>query len=93
MDGRTTHRQDPDEPYEQGRAYAQTTRMEFGRALGWKDHDPSVDISLGIEPGYIGNDEYYRHCAGEFDIPVHQSIENLCLAVLEKLAVERKVGS
>jgi hypothetical protein len=70
-------------PNKLGRAYAQTTRHEFGRAAGWKDNDPSVVISLGMEDGYIGNEDYYRHTAEEFGLPVHDNIEDTVAEAVE----------
>lgn len=63
-------------PYESGRLYAQTTRQEFGRAMGWLDYNPSVRVSLGMEPGYNGNEDYYRDSANEFSIPVFDNLED-----------------
>ena len=69
-------------PYPEDRSYAQTSRVEFGRALGWKDRDPSIQISLGIEPGYSGSEKYFKTCADEFDLPVFATLEETCLSAL-----------
>lgn len=71
-------KQDLSLPHKKGRAYAQTTRIEFGRVAGWKDYDPDIPISLGIEPGYEGNERYYRHTAAEFGLTVHDNLDDLC---------------
>jgi len=65
--------------YEEGRAYAQTTRFEFGEAIGWLSHDPHVRISLGIEPGYAGSERYYRHQADRFSITVFSTLFDTCI--------------
>jgi hypothetical protein len=65
-------------PYETGRAYAQTTRIEFGRVLGWLDSDPFIDVSIGIEPGYRGSENYINTCAKEFNLPVFETLEETC---------------
>jgi hypothetical protein len=68
--------QDRTLPYRKGRAYAQTTRMEFGRAIGWLDYDSDVKISLGIDPGYEGSEDYYLHTAREYSMLVFDTLEN-----------------
>lgn len=65
-------------PYEAGRSYGQTTRFEFGEAMGWLAYDPYVRLSIGIEPGYIGSERYYRHQAARFSLPVHATLEDTC---------------
>ncbi|CAN5379415.1 hypothetical protein BH10PAT3_BH10PAT3_3000 [soil metagenome] len=75
--------QDQSLKYEEGRAYAQTTRIEFGRAFGWKDFKPSVNISVGIDPHYEGgNDFYIRDTAAELNIPVRDRLLIVCRDVL-----------
>lgn len=73
--------QDPSLPYEPGRAYAQTTRFEFGRAIGWKDYDASVGIVCGIDPDYAknggGSERYIRQLCAEFEIPVATTRDEL----------------
>jgi len=71
--------------YEPGRAYAQTSRIELGRAFGWKDYNRGVAIALGIEPGYIGNGKYFRSLASEYRIPVYTNLASLCIATLDLL--------
>jgi hypothetical protein len=66
-------------PYEKGRAYAQTTRFEFGRAFGWLDSGNPVQLAIGIEPGYKGSENYIKLCATEYSIPVFSHLEDVCL--------------
>lgn len=72
-------------PYEEGRAYAQTSRVEFGRVFGWKDYKPGINVAIGIEPGYSGSEKYFKTCAAEFNIKIHDNLESLCKAVAESL--------
>jgi hypothetical protein len=77
-------------PNKPGRAYAQTTRQEFGRAAGWKDYEPGVIICLGMEDGYIGNEDYYRHTAEELSIAIHDNIRDTVTEALE--AIKERYG-
>lgn len=72
--------QDPSVPYPEGRAYAQTTRIEFGRALGWSDYDQyGLDIVIGFDRNYNGgNESYVRLAAAEHNIPVYCDLEQTC---------------
>lgn len=81
-------RQDPTVEYETGRAYAQTSRIEFGRVCGWKDYARNINLVIGIEPGYMGSERYFRECAEEFDIPVHQELDATIKGAM-KLMFER----
>ncbi|MBX4197699.1 nucleoside 2-deoxyribosyltransferase domain-containing protein [Candidatus Saccharibacteria bacterium] len=73
-------------PYEKNRAYAQTSRVELGRAFGWKDFDATTQIVLGIEPTYRGgNATYFESMAAEYDMPVYQTLGSLCLAAIEQV--------
>jgi hypothetical protein len=79
-------KQDLTLPYEQGRAYGQTTRFEFGEAIGWKKYDPTISIVLGIEPGYIGSERYYRKKAAKFeDIVVTDDLDIACAALVKTI--------
>lgn len=80
--------QDPDQEYEEGRAYAQTSRIEFGRVLGWFDYNPFIDIVIGIENGYTGSERYFRTCAQEKRLPLHKTLSEVCSRALE-LTIER----
>ncbi len=80
-------RQDPDIEYPPDRAYAQTTRFEFGMIFNERyRHRPTTRISLGIEPGYKGNEKYYRKRARDLAIPVHKTLEDLVADTVEQLA-------
>lgn len=73
--------QDYSLPYESGRAYAQTTRIEFGRAMGWLDYEPTLNIVIGIDSDYRGGSErYIRTCAEEFQLEVYSRLEDTCKA-------------
>lgn len=74
--------QDPEQPYEKGRPYAQTTRFEFGEVIGWLHFDPTIRVALGIDPGYSGSVNYYRHQAKRYTIPVHDTLSGTCYSVL-----------
>jgi len=75
-------KQDYNLPYEEGRAYAQTTRFEFGEAIGWKAIMPRVRITLGIEPGYTGSERYYLHQARRFGIPIVNDLKQACVELV-----------
>lgn len=77
--------EDAPAPNKPGRAYAQTTRIEFGRAVGWRDYAATMAISLGIDPAYEGSVDYYRHTAAEVGIPVYDSLELVVADVTVKL--------
>lgn len=75
--------QDYNEPYEEGRAYAQTSRIEFGEVFGWKKYNSSLNVALGIDPGYEGgNESYFRKKANHFNVPVRDSLRLTCRDVL-----------
>ncbi len=71
-------RRDESLPYEEGRLYAQTSRIEFGRIIGWKDYNRLINTAVGIEDGYIGNEHYIRSTAFEHSIPVYSSLAEVC---------------
>lgn len=75
--------------YPEGRAYAQTSRIEFGRAIGWKDCDYLIRLGVGIDPQYRGgNVDYIKDCAAEHKIPVHDDLKRLCMHVVELCQTE-----
>jgi len=76
------------EDYPEGRAYAQTSRIEFGRSIGWKDYDHLVRLGVGIDPQYSGNVDYIKSCAAEHEIPVHENLGQLCSHVVELCQTE-----
>ena len=76
------------EDYPEGRSYAQTTRIELGRAFGWRDYNPRTRIVLGIDPNYEGgSDGYIVSCAEEYDLVVHQDLGRLCLHAADLINV------
>jgi hypothetical protein len=82
-------KQDFSLPYEIGRSYAQTTRFEYGDMTRRKMLIPSTQIVIGIEPGYVGSERYYRKRASRFsDMPVYDDLEMACDALVK--VVERK---
>jgi hypothetical protein len=50
--------QDPTLPHREGRAYAQTTRIEIGMVVGWSRF-MAVNLAVGFEPQYAGGSERY----------------------------------
>jgi len=72
--------QDDSLDYPSARCYAQTTRIEFGRAMGWLDYrDPQPNLALGIDSKYQGvSEDYLRDCAREYSLPVYSDFELLC---------------
>lgn len=80
---------DPSLPYEKGRAYGQTTRFEYGDMIRRKLLIPSTKIVLGIEPGYVGSERYYRKKAAKFpDMEVVNDLEAACSALMA--VIERR---
>lgn len=79
-------------PYESGRAYAQTSRVEVGRVFGWRDYD-DVQVLLGIDPAYQGGSaRYLRAMADEVHpafgpMKVHDSLQAVCSAAVEALRI------
>lgn len=75
--------------YDSGRAYAQTTRFEFGQALGRKAERPAIKVQIGIDSDYGsqggGLERYFRFLARRAGLNVHSSLEDLEDAVLEDL--------
>lgn len=68
-------------PYEEGRAYGQTTRFEFGRVFGWADYDATVrdNLVVGVDPKYTpsggGSERYITHMCGELGINVQTDLD------------------
>jgi len=67
-------------PYEEGRSYAQTTRVEAGRALGWYDNRP-FPLVIGFDEQYTanggGNERYLRAMAKEAGVPVYDYLDEV----------------
>jgi hypothetical protein len=66
--------------YEAGRAYAQTSRIELGRAIGWHDTNP-FPLVIGFDPAYSanggGNERYIRTLAEEANLRVHDDLDDV----------------
>ncbi len=66
-------------PYEEGRAYAQTSRIEIGKVLGWRDYDSSIRVAVGFDPDYSssggGSERYVRDECKLYGLPVAESID------------------
>jgi hypothetical protein len=75
--------------YPEGRAYAQTSRIEFGRVMGWMDYNSRVRTVIGIDPEYEGgNYEYIKNCADEYSIPIHQDLGQLCMHAVDVVRLD-----
>ena len=78
--------QNPNLDYESGRAYAQTTRLEIGRAFGWLDHNPDLKLVVGFDKDYAknggGSERYIRTLCAEHDISLTTSIEDTVSKIL-----------
>ncbi|MDB5159843.1 MAG: hypothetical protein JWO99_106 [Candidatus Saccharibacteria bacterium] len=74
--------------YEEGRSYAQTSRVEIGRALGWCDAHP-FPLVVGFDPEYTpnggGNERYLRAMLGAKGIAVYDSIDTVIAQTIEQL--------
>lgn len=75
-------KQDPDEPYEQGRPYAKTTFGELNRIIGWLDYDPDIPVVIGQEFGYTGtSDSYVAELIAEKQLPVYDDLAAVAVAL------------
>lgn len=72
--------------YKEGRPYAQTSRIEFGRVMGWLDYNPAIEVAIGIEPDYEGGSErYFRGCAKEHYLPIFDTLGVVCEEAVKEL--------
>lgn len=75
-----------DASYPKGRAYAQTTRIEFGKVYGWKQENPDVKFVLGFDPDYKtkggGSEDYIRTEMELQGWPVYSSEEDFLHALI-----------
>jgi len=73
-------KQNHDLPYETGRSYAQTSRVEIGRALGWNDLKP-FPLVVGFDPEYTsgggGNERYIRAMCKAAGVEVYDSLHDV----------------
>lgn len=71
--------QDHSLPYEEGRSYAQTSRVEIGRALGWLDKP--YPLVVGFDPEYTpnggGNERYIRTMCRVAGVDVYNSLDDV----------------
>lgn len=82
-------KQNHDLPYEAGRSYAQTSRVEIGRALGWNDLKP-FPLVVGFDPEYTtgggGNERYIRAMCKAAGVNVYDSLEEVVDQTLQRAA-------
>lgn len=78
---------DAELPYEPGRAYAQTTRIELGRAIGWLDFI-QFPVIVGIDENYEGSgggsSKYFRNICAEKGLPIHNTLDKFTAAIAEQ---------
>jgi hypothetical protein len=85
--------QDPTLPYRQGRAYAQTSRIEIGMVVGWRRFT-GVNLAVGFDPDYAGGSErylrrlLYRHGVA-VATGVEEFVEHLDAYILQRCPVQR----
>ena len=81
--------QDKALPYREGRAYAQTTRIELGKILGWRKFMP-LNLAVGFDLDYEGGSErYIRRMCERDEVPVatgdEEMLERIDTDILQKL--------
>lgn len=75
-----------DEEYPEGRAYAQTTRIEFGQTVGRYQENPRVKLVLGFHSEYAGgNEDFIRSLMNYVGLPVVESQDEFIDQILAKL--------
>ncbi len=79
-----------DETYPAGRAYAQTTRIELGKALGWKHYQPDLPVVIGFDPEYTmrggGSESYIRREAKLAGIAIYNSASETLSAITRSIS-------
>ena len=82
-----------DSSYRQGRAYAQTTRIEEGMTFGWHEFRPGFMPIIGFDPEYGanggGSESYSRIMANILHIPVYDSLDDFTNALIESIPDKR----
>lgn len=77
-----------DGSYPKNRAYAQTTRIELGKAIGWKQFQPDLPVVIGIDPSYTvnggGSEGYIRREATLNDILVHDQADLFLQSIIDE---------
>lgn len=83
-----------DASYRQGRAYAQTTRIEEGMTFGWHEFRPGFVPVIGFDSEYGpnggGSESYSRIMANILNIPVHDSIDDFTNALMKSIPPKRQ---
>lgn len=78
-----------DDSYPVGRAYAQTSRIEFGEAIGWLHYEPDLPLVVGFDPEYTnaggGSEGYMRKVLKHYGVKVCDSIDELAEEILNKM--------
>ncbi len=78
-----------DTTYPEGRAYAQTTRIEIGETIGWRRAIRNLSMVVGFDPAYGenggGSEGYIRKLMRYYDIPVYDSEDDTIAATLDKI--------
>ena len=69
-----------------GRAHAQTSRIEFGKIIGWMDYDPTMRFVFGVDQLYnSGNQTYMEQDCKDHSIPIARSLDEWCEQIIQKL--------
>jgi Nucleoside 2-deoxyribosyltransferase like len=74
------------------RAYAQTTRFELGEWTTKKKMDNSINIVVGIEPGFSG-ERYFRLRLKDSQIPIFDTLEETCEHALQMAIQPRTIST
>lgn len=85
-----------DETYPAGRAYAQTTRIELGKATGWRDRQPELPVVVGFDPDYTlnggGSEGYIRREAKLAGIAIYNSDTEFLGAIMQSISLYKSSG-
>lgn len=77
-----------DTSYPKNRAYAQTTRIELGKAIGWKQFQPDLPVIIGIDPLYTtnggGSEGYIHREAALNTISIHNQEDHFLQSVINE---------
>lgn len=86
-----------DKTYPAGRAYAQTTRLEIGKALGWKQFQPDLPIIIGFDPEYTtnggGSEGYIRREAAMANIAIYHSDDKFVDAIMSIMDSQKLINA
>lgn len=79
--------------YPAGRAFGQTSRVEFGEALGWRWKEPSLPLVVGFDPNYTrnggGSEGYMRRKMKLKQLPVYDSRQEFLEALIAVVPYSR----